>query len=56
MINWQLIYIDQYETQSTYRMKVKGGWLVRHEHHDKKIPSSMVFLPDDLHSWELDLE
>ncbi len=34
----------------TYRLKVFGGWIVRHNREDV---SSMVFIPDVNHEWKI---
>ena len=40
----------------TYRMKVPGGWLVRYlEGEEEGITSSMCFVRDEHHDWNLDL-
>lgn len=43
---------------ATFRAKVVGGWIVRHFHQlmdeNNGIPSSsMVFVPDAGHTWEI---
>ena len=37
---------DPGENASTYRMRVPGGWLYRHQPNITSPPSSMAFVPD----------
>ena len=39
----------------TFRAKVIGGWIISNEmYRDSNITSSMVFVPDSLHKWEIE--
>ena len=45
----------QYTTDSTERLKVHGGWLIRLQHRSSKT-QDVIFLSDPNHEWELEEE
>lgn len=61
-IEWEHIYYDPprgYKTyeETTERVKVFGGWIVKNFHkYDNMFSESMVFIPDPDHKWSLDQE
>ncbi|MBA2864452.1 hypothetical protein [Methanococcus maripaludis] len=53
MQNWQLINSGM--NQSTHRLNVIGGWLVKYEYLDEQgSVCSMAFVADPDHEWKIE--
>lgn len=56
---WEKIYVSSgYSTRRTWRAKIWNGWLVKSESWDEDLGQceSMVFVPDEDHEWEIEME
>lgn len=53
---WEKIY--SVIGHATWRAKIWNGWLVRSEEWDEDmgLSESMVFVPDEDHEWEIEME
>ena len=49
---WEIIdRHNRIDSHSTYRARVKGGWLVRCGDYDS---ISLIFVPDEHHTWKVE--
>jgi hypothetical protein len=51
-MKWELIQHNGIER--TFRLKVKGGWLIKHQ--IDVAPASICFMPDSRHEWKIEEE
>ena len=49
---WEALW-DNRHNSATHRAKVIGGWIVHSVVGNSEIGTSMVFVPDPNHEWEI---